>query len=52
MRAGRTRSACPKGKIGGSQAQALPQEGQGRALLLTQQPRWAQRGVRALSGRL
>ena len=48
MRAGRTRSAWPKGKIGGLQAQALPQEGQGRALLLMQQPQWVQRCVRAL----
>ena len=51
MRAGHTRSACPKGKIGGLQAQALPQERQGRALLLTLPPRWVRRCVRALSGR-
>ena len=48
MRAGRTRSACPKGKIGGSRAQALPQQGQGRALPPTARPRWVQRCVCAL----
>ena len=51
MRAGPTRSARPKGKIGGSQAQALPQWGQGRALSLTLQPRWVLRCVCALFGR-
>ena len=51
MRAGRTRSARPKGKIGGSQALPLPLRGQGRALSLTLRPRWVPRCVRELVGR-
>ena len=51
MRAGRTRSARPKGKIGGSQALPLPLRGQGRALSLTLRLRLVLRCVRALFGR-
>ena len=51
MRAGRTRSARPKGKIGGSQALPLPLRGLGRALSLTLRLRLVLRCVRALFGR-